>query len=252
MISTLVMGLIISISGIGRGNGAMAEFFQDNLLAISIFYAFSFFAIFFAVILQRGSTAHFEFVNTFMYLAGFGLVHGIGDLLIVVPSMFAVSGAQEANILLMGRFFCALSFLFLYFFGLTVFVDTQAKMTRWVVYTSPIFTLALFLVVVNPFESIVGSETIYRMLLGLPASILTALALLKMSGRFEQLGLTRTVADFRGAAITFALYGIFAGLFYVSYPDSVILLGIPVQLFRALAAFAIAFFTIRILSAFKL
>jgi hypothetical protein len=230
----------------------MSGFFQDNLLIISIFYALSFFAIFFAIMLQRGNTAHFEFVNTFMYLAGFGLIHGIGDLLVVAPALLNVTSSQEASIILMGRFFCALSFLFLYFFGLTVFSDTHAKRVRWTVFSSPFFTLALFLVVVNPFEQIISSETVYRLLLGLPAAVLTALALLKMSGRFQQLGLTRAVTDFRGAAITFMLYGVFAGLFYVSYPDSVLLFGFPVQLLRALAAVLIAVFTIRILSVFKL
>jgi len=230
----------------------MSNFFYENLLAISVFYALSFFVIFFAVVLKRASTAHFELVNDFIYLAGFGLIHGIGDLLIVVPSLLKLSGTQEAGILLMGKFFCALSFFFLYFFGLMVFSDNAAKRSRWIVYSSPFFTLALFLVIVNPFESIISSETVYRLLLGLPAAVLTSLALLKMSSRFKQLGLTKAVVDFRGAAVAFFVYGVFAGLFYVSYPESVVLLGIPIQLLRAVAAFAIALFTIRILSAFEL
>jgi len=230
----------------------MSDFFNDNLLAISVFYALSFFVIFFAVVLKRASTAHFELVNDFMYLAGFGLIHALGDLLIVVPSILKLSGTQEAGIILMGKFFCALSFLFLYFFGLMVFTDTAAKRLRWTVYSSPFFTLALFLVIVNPFENIISSETVYRLFLGLPAAVLTSLALLKMSSRFKQLGLTKAVVDFRGAAAAFFIYGVFAGLFYVSYPESVALLGMPVQFLRALAAFVIAFFTIRILSAFEL
>lgn len=231
----------------------MGDFFQQNLFLISIFYSLSFFVIFFAIVLEREHTANFEFVNTFMYLAGFGLLHGLGDILFVLPHAFSISQTNLAVIFKAAKYFIAGSYIFLYLFGLSVFLDKSSHKIRWVVYVSPVITLVLFIITINPFENVIGTEVIYRLFLGFPSAMLAAMALLKISTRFRQLRLKKIVVDFRGAAVSFLLYGIFAGLFFASYPKSILVLGImPIQLLRALAAILIAFFTIRILAVFKL
>lgn len=229
----------------------MSEFLERNLLTVFVFYSLAFFVIFFAIILRRGHTARFDLVNTFMFLAGFGLMHGIGDFLVIVPPIFKLSVADAIIVGLIAKYFAAVSFIFLYFFGLAVFLDKQANRIKWAVYTSPIFTVVLFLLAANPFQNAISSEIIFRLFLGLPSSMFAALALWNMSNRFKALNMSRIVMDFRGAAIAFLFYGIFAGLFFTSYPGSTLILGLPVQVFRAIAAIAIACFTVRILSVFE-
>lgn len=231
----------------------MFDFSQNSLLIISIFYSLGFFVIFLAIMLQRGYTAHFELADSFMFLAGFGLMHGIGDFLVVLPSILGNVRDFEPTIRLISKYFNAVSFMFLYLFGLTVFLEriTIKDKIRWGVYMAPIITLVLFIIAVNPFKDVVSSEAVYRLFLGFPSSLLAALALIKTSGRFSELKLSKIVFDFRGAAAGFLFYAIFTGLFFVSYPESSMVLGIPVQLLRALSAMVIAFFTIRFLAVFK-
>ncbi|MDI6717359.1 MAG: hypothetical protein QME63_10535, partial [Actinomycetota bacterium] len=152
-----------------------------------------------------------------------------------------------------GRYFLAGSYVFLYLFGLSVFLDKAIQKTKWIVLYSPIIIMVFFVITLNPFDQIVRTEVIFRLFLGFPSAILASAAMLKMSGRFGALKLTKIVADFRGAAISFFFYAIFTGLFWVSYPKTILILGsVPVQLLRAITVIVLAYFTVRILGIFKL
>ncbi|MBE0447398.1 MAG: hypothetical protein IBX64_04765 [Actinobacteria bacterium] len=230
----------------------VGQFLLDNLTIIAVIYGLSFFVIFFAVVLQRGQSANFELVNTFLLLAGFGLLHGIGDILFVVAHNFGGVQEHKQTVIQIARYFLAGSFTFLYLFGLSVFLDKSKQKIKWSVFAAPVITLVFFVITTNPFDHIIETQVIYRLFLGFPSAMLASMALLKMSQRFRQLNLRGIVMDFRGAALFFFLYGIFAGLFFVSYPNSILVLGLPVQLLRAAAVIGIAFFTVRIMAVFKL
>lgn len=230
----------------------MGEFFLDHLFTITVVYGLSFFGIFFAIALQKGHTANFELINTFLYLAGFGLMHGIGDVVFLLPAIFETAQAYQSLIRHTGRYFIAGSYIFLYLFGLSVLLDKATQKAKWIVYASPIITIVFLVITINPIEHAIRTEVIYRLFLGFPSALLASLALLKMSKRFSLLNLHRIVFDFRGAALAFSAYAIFTGLFFVSFPESILVLGVPVQLLRALAVTLIAVLVFRIMAVFKL
>lgn len=101
-----------------------------------------------------------------------------------------------------------------------------------------------------------------RYLLYLPASAMSALALARQAPVLVSLGMPRIAADCRWAATAFGLNAFVAGLVVPQgsfFPASVLnyqsfgaLVGVPPQVFRALAALAIAYFVVRVLRLFEL
>jgi signal transduction histidine kinase len=99
-----------------------------------------------------------------------------------------------------------------------------------------------------------------RYTLGIPGALLAAWGFLIQRRIFVEQGLAEYAPSLRWAALALALYGV-VGQFFASpsllFPSTIIntesfqaLLGIPVQLFRAVMAGLIAVFTIRALRAF--
>lgn len=100
-----------------------------------------------------------------------------------------------------------------------------------------------------------------RYAIGIPASLLAAVGLIYQQRAFRQSGLVRFGQDALWAALAFAWYGLVGQLFVsrTALPPSTFLntelflrvVGIPVELFRALAAVLASAFVIRFLRAFQ-
>ena len=95
----------------------------------------------------------------------------------------------------------------------------------------------------------------------MPASLLTSIGLVAQQRAFRRSGLIRFGRDALWAAVAFAWYGLFGQIFTQAtalFPSNLIneelfqnIFGFPIQLFRALSAFAAAIYVIRFLRAFQ-
>lgn len=230
----------------------LSLFFKQNLDYVIIFYGLSFVVMFLITFTQRRKAAHFELLDGFIYLSLFGLLHGIADILIVLPNYLALSQTGD-EIFRVTRFtLFVLSFQFLFLFSLAVMVRDSERRRRWMLVLIPYLVVVYIFAISRIFSGDAPTATIVtRRVLNLPANLLAFLAFLTLYGEAKKFNLAGLEGSFLGTALAFLSYGFFAGILTATYPDTGDILGIPTQVYRTLSAFSITFFVARILLIFE-
>lgn len=230
----------------------LQSFFLSNLTVVFFIYGLSFLCMFAVIMRQSRATVRFELVEGFLLLAGFGLLHGLTEwtdmvrLVVTTPPVLVQALAVVKLTLL------AASFQFLFLFGLHVLTSAHAEdRLRWTVYLSPLLVAVYSLMLYLSLEDIRLGELLVRLTLGFVGAGLASFAFFKLAGTLRKLCLTQAASDARWVALGFGFYAIFAGLLYQPSGQPIILLGIPVQIFRAACAVLISIFVVRILSFFR-
>lgn len=111
-------------------------------------------------------------------------------------------------------------------------------------------------------EWLTGADVWVRYLLYLPGSLLAALAVFAQHRVFDRMKLPQVSRDAYAAAAIFSVNALIAGLIVppasffpasvVNYSSFFAVVGVPVQIFRAVAAVAIAYFVVRMLRVFEI
>ena len=176
--------------------------------------------------------------------------------------MFVIIKGETSLLLVLDALLLFISYVFFFLFGYAlVIINHQRKYWTWL----PPLVVLLFLglpLLTNPSspENWIIST---RYFLGFPAGILCAVGFLsyRRNSLTGQIGL-KVAGYFTAAAVIFAAYGILAGLVVGKedfFPASIInqvafisLFGLPVQLFRALAAIGLAWCVWKIMTLFNL
>ncbi|MHB8928478.1 MAG: sensor histidine kinase [Bacillota bacterium] len=231
-------------------------------------YGLSFFVMGLAVALQWRGVSRLRLAKNLWLLAAFGLLHGLAEWgYVFVPLQVGYLGTGPIFTLkVIHATLTAVSFAFLLAFGLQVVsAYLPPSLARWpklpvLVRGLPVAAMLIWsfsffavrwLVFRNDVEAWFEAADLWaRYLMALPGAVLTAAGFFSQAREFRDLGYRQVWRDFRGAAAVFAFYALVAGVIVPRapfFPASVInqdgffrLLGIPVQVFRAVCGLLVA------------
>ncbi|KXG44408.1 sensor histidine kinase [Tepidibacillus infernus] len=251
----------------------LAAFFETNHVVISFVYPLTFFLMGFGILLKNTVHSHFYLAKSLYYLALFGILHGIADWGVAfIPLQKSYLNASQIYVLESIQFIInAISFFFLFYFGMHLLIQTK-KWDRKFLFI-PMFVLLVW------FSHFIFLEPIFvdeknqdwwfaisdiwaRYLLAFPGGAISSYALFLQKRQFQSFGvpsMTRILYLAMGSVASYALAG---GLIVPYAPVLPAILfnsdlffhttGIPIELFRGLSAFLMAFFILKILKVFDL
>lgn len=250
----------------------ISAFFVRNIIAVFFFSGLAFFAMGLALLLASRRASEFRFAQAIVPLALFGLLHGVHEWVEMFQKIALLSngGAPRIEHEVLRLTILVVSFLFLLAFGLLLLSPPERSVTRqvWapIVGVTALWLSAVALVAWRkqplPPEMIADADALARFGLGIPAAVVGTWALMAQQRTFREHGMPQFGRDLVWAATALLLYGVVGQLFVRAtnlFPANVLnstaflqWFGIPVQLFRALAAAVLAVFVIRALNAFEL
>ncbi|MCX5796207.1 MAG: ATP-binding protein [Elusimicrobia bacterium] len=221
----------------------MREFWVHNLDVVFFFYGLSFIVAGLLIFTQRRDSSRRSIARTFGWLAAFALVHGANEWL----DMWQLSRGDSAVVRTTGLHLLTISLIFLFEFGRRAFALSSRG--KWLAGCWPTVGLAAACLALM---ATAGNEPAVwpRYLLAFPGGLLAAAGIglyLKENPAIQALPLRRyLLAD----AVALAFYAVLSGLVVPPadfFPASVInqpafldIVGIPVQIFRALCAVVVA------------
>ncbi|MCL5256497.1 MAG: GAF domain-containing protein [Chloroflexi bacterium] len=249
----------------------MPEIFAAHLIPIYFVYGLSFFVMGLVVALEARRAGLPELSSSLRYLAAFGLVHALvewGGMFLLIAgggTDFARNQAAEFALMLL----LVISTSFLLYFGSSLIAAHRPRFAwlRWI--TPALIGVWLITLVTNsiPYPVLsyewlqMGSVTA-RYVIYMPASILAAIAFFLQSDFFERFHVPRLTSDSLWAGIAFAFNSLVAVMVVppagylpapmVNYMTFFQTLGMPVQIYRSIVAFAVAFFVGRIVRVFEI
>lgn len=249
----------------------MRQLLLDNLLVVRFVYGLSFFTLGIVVALQPRHPSRYRLAEALPNLAAFAFLHAAADWGLVFLPLQARDGLVPAYLVGLKTVLVALSFGFLMNFGLSLLLRTlRLPAGRWLAWTplgvTSLWLLACIFYPVVTATTDVGdwfavSEVWARYLLGLPASLVTGVALVSQRHELLRDRLTGHIPGLYALAATITLYGLAAGLIVSPqpfWPASVLNMerfvhwfGLPVEVVRGGAGFLIAFFGYRLLDIFN-
>lgn len=232
---------------------------RNNLDIVFFVYGAAFVLMGTAIFFQPKRGSSYKISGILWLLAAFGVTHGIHEWI----EMWAIiRGVLVADLLIL-----AVSFLFLFEFGLQLLLLSDGKLRpgsrrflerarRW----PYIFIPAVCLVELFYPEHTVTWHNLVRYLLGFPGGLLTGIALFFYYGT-EKKSLSGMKAYFFLSGIAFILYGVLGGLVVRGtglFPANIIniqnfdaVFKVPVQVLRALCALTAGFSMATILNVFN-
>jgi signal transduction histidine kinase len=234
------------------------------IVLVYFFNGLAFFSMGLLVALEGGRSSDIRLRKALRPLAGFGIVHAVHEWLV----MFGLMGHVENNPIdsAVGLSILAFSFISLAAFGSFLLANTEVS--RRLILLIPIALEAIWVFGLYSFRGQYTGQALWsiadtwtRYTLAMPASLLTSIGLVAQQRAFRRSGLIRFGRDALWAAVAFAWYGLFGQIFTQTtalFPSNIInqelfqnIFGFPIQLFRALSAFAAAIYVIRFLRAFQ-
>jgi signal transduction histidine kinase len=255
---------------------SLISFFENNMVIVFFFYGLAFFSMGLAVWLEMGRFSEFRPTRAMLFLAIFGLLHGLHEWVEVYSQIKALTNPDPIMMVWLDLFrvvMLAVSFVMLILFGLRfIFADEETPdngRRATIFWTGALLALWLLNVGVALWthrpcaeECVTAVDVLSRYFLGIPAALLAAWALILQRRDFIDRGMTICARDISWAALALLLYGV-VGQFFTKasflFPSTIInaeafqhFVGVPVQLFRAVLAGAIAVFVIRALRAFEM
>lgn len=239
----------------------------NEYIILYLVYGLAFFALGISAFLQnRGRNSNFSILNTIGYLGYFGVLHGMTEWILMIYIANFYPG-QRMVIYLSGMVLNALSFFFLFLFGLKSLEEERVtkSMERIPYLLMGAWAAALFLVFIrigfteNPLYSIMSAFS--RYFIGFPAAVMTFVALTRSAKKIRNIGLVGIAEGFRRLGLLFLTYGVLAGLIVRKtslFPANVLnnelfmrIFLVPVELVRAVAAVLITLLFTQVLELFS-
>lgn len=220
----------------------MTDFFLKNLDIVFFIYGLAFFTMGLAILIQPRTKSNFKIDQIIWLLAGFGITHGLNewlDMLTILRHNLQMGPQVRAMVLL-------LSFVFLFEFGRRLICLTcQNYFSKWLaLFLSMLSTVFIFGVKSDP--------TIWpRYFLGLPGGALSALGFFFYYRSNRMVSTIFKIRDFLLIATgVMAAYAVLGGAItpkadffpasWLNNPNFLKMVGIPVQVFRAVCAVFLA------------
>ena len=224
----------------------MNQVLTEPLFYIDFFYGISFLLMSFVVLEGTRKASSIIFVPTFYMLGGFGLVHGITELIDWVSFILKTIGAGEFVVLTILSQSCLItSFVLLLQFGINILTYKSEK--KGIYRSLPVLLFVAYTVYIFVTETphIRTAGLIARRGFGFSGALLSGLAFFSLAKSMKVIGHPRLTHGLIVTGIGFVCYAVFGGL--VVEP----ILGLPIQLFRAVCAFTIAAYSFAILEILK-
>jgi signal transduction histidine kinase len=233
------------------------------MILVWFVYGLAFFVLGVAILVYPKRDSRFDLARSIWMVGAFGIIHGLNEWL----SMFIALGQQSRPLppalLAEARVFTlAGSFFFLIQFGVTI-LSRHAGRRPWLCATPLLLVVGWLALVLTtePSRRHLMADIWGRYLLCIPGTILTAWGLFSQRSGFRVVRLHTVTGHLGVAAVTFLLYGVFAGLFVrkadffpatvFNYENFIALTGAPVQIFRTFCAVVVAWSIVRILDVFR-
>jgi signal transduction histidine kinase len=239
----------------------------NEYIILFLVYGLAFFAMGISAFLQdRRRYSNFTILNAIGYLGYFGIFHGVTEwiLMIYIANFYP---DQRMVIYLAGMVLNAISFFFLFLFGLKSLDEEKLakSMVRVPYVILAVWTAGLVFVFVrtgfnaDPLYSIMSAFS--RYFIGFPAAVVTFVALRRSSDKIRKIGLVSIADGFRRLGLLFLTYGVLAGLVVRKtplFPSNVVnnelfmrVFLMPVELVRAVAAVMITLLFTQVLELFS-
>jgi signal transduction histidine kinase len=254
----------------------VAQLFTDNIVVVYFVYGLAFFCMGLFVWMESSRTSEIRISRAFIFLAGFGIIHGLHEWFEMFQIMAASGVTALPEWLLLNEIripHLIVSFLLLILFGVKLLFSTYRKNgdERRVTYGAAGALLALWFVTVlatrwiydpEPEEFVTAVDVLGRYILGIPGALLAAWAIVLEQRSLRKRKIVGFGRDLQWAAWALILYGVVGQIFAPEsflFPSNVInsrvfleTFGIPIQFFRAVEAALMAVFFIRALRVFEL
>ncbi|SJZ48890.1 sensor histidine kinase [Selenihalanaerobacter shriftii] len=245
---------------------------RENMNLIYFIYGLVFFMLGFTILLKNRTNSDFRLANSLIFLAGFGILHGIYEWgYIFIPLQADSLSTSIINKMHILRLFMeAFSYVFLFYFGVHLFVKTKQKSRRLL--TIPWILLLFWMILYAHFESELLTMNVNscssfgdiwaRYLLALPGTIITCYALVLQKSELKALHKGKILNKLYGFIALMGLYGVVAGLIvpegicflskYVNNDTFLATFNLPVQIFRTIIGLGMTYFLIGILEIYNL
>lgn len=250
----------------------ISAFLARNIVAIFFVYGLAFFSMGLAVMLESRRASELPIARAMGLLAGFGLLHGVHEWIEMSEIMASQTACWTPIFWLLGAgrlFILALSFLFLFAYGVRLILPEEHWPWRVLGFTAGVAVLwvgaslaAGWALKLSEAEWVKTADVLSRYLLAVPGAILASWALVLQQRALQAEGMPAFGRDLLWSAGAFFLYGALGQVFTRPspiFPSTILnselflrVFGVPVQLFRAIMATIIALFIIHALRAFEL
>lgn len=249
----------------------VATFFHENLVYVFFVYGLAFFVLGLAISLENRRIRELRLWASLWFLAAFGFTHSLvewADMFLLIPC--PVLGLdKDVYLPLFRTLMLPLSTAFLLHFGARLVTSTRPRF-GWVIWAAPalftlwaIYSAALLAQGGRDYTAwLQQSDIIARYLLYLPGSLLSAIGMALHVKVFRDMNFPDIASSCRGASYAFGFNTIVAGTvvptatFFpasiVNYDNFIAVTQTPPQVFRAIAALAVAYFVVRVLRVFQI
>lgn len=227
------------------------EFF---IFLLYLFYGMAFFAIGVAITSRDTSTSHLKIAGSLWLFALFAYSHAFHEWFELYRSLPSLAFHEQLLPLIsfLKLTLVFVSFIFLILFGIrvmgTVFPDRRRLFNLFPYLLVPLLLISIMHhgwdLTPDFFQTI---DSRIRNFIGLPAATITGLGLILYSRTVHHIS-SKGALNFAGAGLALIVYGILTGII----PSGTLLrlLGVPIELFRGLSAFAILHFFMNALHTF--
>lgn len=249
------------------------SFYLNNYEIIYFVYGLFFFLMGFAITMQIWnfhSISSLKLAKSLWLLAAFGLSHGLAEWSFVFLPLQTKNFGEAFWVFEFFQYFTiALSFLFLFYFGVKLLIDLRRVNHLFIYLPAVLFLVWFFSFItfrfISPQEDLrwwmLISETWIRYLLAFPGSLACSWAFYLEYLKFKKFSQPSLTNNFKYTSLTFILYAIVAGLvvpdtgffpaFFINTANFIKIFSIPVQLIRALCGMLMAYYVIRGLAIFE-
>ncbi len=224
----------------------MNRVLTEPLFYIDLVYGLSFLLMSVIVFVGIRKGSSIILVTSFYMLGGFGLVHGATELIDWVSLILKTSGAGEFEVLVILSQSCLItSFVLLLQFGINLLTYDSPKKDIYRLLPALLFVAYIVYIVVAGTSRIRTAGLIARRGFGFSGALLSGIAFFRLAKSNRIMGHPRLTKGLIVTGIGFVCYAVFGGL--VVEP----ILGLPIQIFRAVCAFTIAVYSFSILEILK-
>ncbi len=242
---------------------------KASIAFIFFFYGLAFFSMGLAILLELGRASDERLHHALIPLAAFGFIHGAHEWVEMLEILEILPGQSAAPLFWTSSRIAllALSFIALAAFGASL-LSPNSRIRR-ISLLVPLLLAAIwgFGILAMRSEYPISQElwnaadVWTRYSIALPGALIATAGLVSLQRVFRRAGMARFGRDALWAAVAFAWYGIVGQIFTRSSPLPLSMVinqeffydvfGFPVQLLRATAAGAAAYFVIRFLRSFE-
>lgn len=217
---------------------------------------------------KRASTAQIPLIRSLVFLAAFGILHGLSEwvTMVVITGMY---DSQYEMLFYIKQFLKALSFVSLFLFGLNLLIYRKTDKWKWLILPWLVFLVWLVgmayyyveLGAAYPIEEAAFNTVILRYFMGFPAGMMAAIALFRHSFHYQRETFFDMRGKYRRLSILFLFYALIDGVFVremAFFPANTVnnvlffeTIGIPIQVIKILVGVGIIYLTALIINAFE-